>query len=402
MNINQDIVINKNNRFRIVIFTENFFPQIDGVVRVVDLYAKGLKALGYQVLVVAPKYKHHVHIEEYEVIRVPSFKLFGMMKYPLAIIPWSRKLKKIFQYDGRQIFHTHAPFFLARKALKIAKKEHVPIITTFHSKYYDDFYTFSNCKWLAKYLTKDIVKFYLKVNQVWAVSLKTSQTLTSYGYPKDIFVMENGTDFQAPDHLEEVQEKIRHMYQLVEDEPIILFVGRLVWQKNIRFLLNTFKKLDELNFKYHLMLLGDGEHEEPAKKYAESLNLKGRVSFLGLVSDRSILAGLYSLSKLHFFPSVYDNAPLVVREAAVMGLPTLLIKDSHSAEIVSNNISGFTEIEDETIMAKRIISIIEDKEKLQEVSLNAQKMIPIDGQKIVDKVSKQYEKIVKEYYQNNQ
>ncbi len=92
----------------------------------------------------------------------------------------------------------------------------------------------------------------------------------------------------------------------------------MIWQKNLRFIFSTLAELDARGFPYHMIFIGEGGHERMVRKYHESLGLKGRVTFGGVVKDRLLLAGIYAASQLHYFPSVYDNAPLVIREAAAV------------------------------------------------------------------------------------
>ena len=63
--------------------------------------------------------------------------------------------------------------------------------------------------------------------------------------------------------------------------------------------------------------------------------------FTGFVGDREEILSLYRRADLLVFPSVYDNAPMVVREAAAMGTPALLVRGSCSAEGVTHGDNGF-------------------------------------------------------------
>ena len=68
-------------------------------------------------------------------------------------------------------------------------------------------------------------------------------------------------------------------------------------------------------------MAGAGQDLERLKALAASLNLQDRVLFTGFVGDREEILSLYRRADLLVFPSVYDNAPMVVREAAAMGTP---------------------------------------------------------------------------------
>ena len=67
-------------------------------------------------------------------------------------------------------------------------------------------------------------------------------------------------------------------------------------------------------------MAGAGQDLERLKALAASLNLQDRVLFTGFVGDREEILSLYRRADLLVFPSVYDNAPMVVREAAAKAM----------------------------------------------------------------------------------
>ena len=91
------------------------------------------------------------------------------------------------------------------------------------------------------------------------------------------------------------------------------------------------------------------------------------MNFVGRISDREVLQGLYLSADLLFFPSVYDNSPLVVREAASMGVPSLLTVGSNAAEAVRKDISGFTAEENKVAMFREILRIFGTEGLLEKV-----------------------------------
>jgi glycosyltransferase involved in cell wall biosynthesis len=243
-----------------------------------------------------------------------------------------------------------------------------------------------------------IVRFYRQVDEVWAVSRKTAMTLKNYGYRGDVFIMPNGSDFVIPDDIESYRMQAIQFLDIKDDEPTLLFVGHLIWQKNIKFMFEVLRHLDSEGFKYHMIFIGEGGHEKMVKKYYESLNLAGRVTFGGGVRDRYLLAGIFVASDLFFFPSVYDNAPLVIREAASAGLPSLLARGSHSAEVVVDNVSGFTERLDAEKMAARIIDLFKNPKLLKEVGEAAKTTIPTTWSVFVKQAIERYQQVMERYY----
>ena len=135
--------------------------------------------------------------------------------------------------------------------------------------------------------------------------------------------------------------------------------------------------------------MGAGPYEQKLKEHVTELGLDDVVIFTGKISDRALLFGVYKLASLFFFPSLYDNAPIVLREAALAGVPALLTAGSSSAEIVTDGVNGYTEENDPGLMSKKILSILSSGE-LSRVAENARATIPVLWSEIVKTVIGEY------------
>lgn len=386
-----------SKKMRVVLFSDNFFPMIDGVVKTVDAYARHLLALGYHPIVIVPNYKRGIDHTPYQVLRVPSLRI-PTVEYALGIFPFNRAIKQALAYDGPMVYHAHAPFMIGNKALRHARANNIPIVTTFHSKYYEDFYHNTHSKTISQWAVNNVIRFYRRVDEVWAVSKKTAGTLRHYGYRGDVQIMPNGSDFDIPRDLEVYRLQATQFLDIHQDEYNLLFVGHLIWQKNLKFIFETLQELDKQGFPYHMIFVGEGGHERHVKKYCDSLALQGRVTFAGRIKDADLLAGIYHACDLFYFPSVYDNAPLVLREAAAIGLPSLLVRGSHCAEIIEDNVSGFTERENASKMANKIMSICTDEHLLKTVGETAKATIPMSWSIFVNQAIERYQQLIDNYY----
>ncbi|MBQ6432269.1 MAG: flippase-like domain-containing protein [Oscillospiraceae bacterium] len=370
---------------RAALFVDIYYPKVDGVVRTVDAYAKNLQTLGHDAFVVSPKEAGAAEDAAlpYRVYRTPSLRIPGFdISLPLPCS--TRELRRAFKESPPDVIHVHSPFFLGRLALRLGKKYHIPVYATFHSKYYDDAYNITHSKLLAWILVKYVVNFYTKVDRVWACSRMTADTLRSYGYNGTIYVMENGVDmFEVPQDLEDLRQAVVRRFELPTDRPLLLFVGQQIWHKNLRLVLDTVKRLSESDTPCRLVSVGEGYDSDAIQAYSRELGLDDCVRFVGKVANRELLFGLYAAADLLFFPSVYDNAPLVVREAALAGLPSLLAEGSNAAEIITDGVNGYAAETTADAMAERIRRIFSDREAHETVARNAKETIPVSWNQIV-------------------
>ena len=87
------------------------------------------------------------------------------------------------------IVHAHSPFTAGSEALRLAVQRKVPLVATFHSKYYDDFLKATKSEKLARLGVKFVVAYYNRCDEVWTVGQGTADVLHEYGYEKEIIVI---------------------------------------------------------------------------------------------------------------------------------------------------------------------------------------------------------------------
>lgn len=385
-------------KINVALFIDDFFPIIDGVVKVCDNYAREFINLNDNVTVYTPASfeKNYQDSEEYEVVRTPSFR-FAKLEYPLAK-PNKKRIKEKLINSKPDVIHAHSPALMGRFGIKMAKKLNIPLIGTFHSKFYDDILTATHSKTLAKIGVKYCIHFFNKCDAVWTVSNSTAQTLREYGYKGEITVMPNGTNFVKPDNEEALISKAKAKYGIKPNDKVLLFVGHLIWQKNIKLVIDSFSQLLKKDKNYKLFFVGEGGHEDGIKKYVDSLKItNNRIRFLGKISDQDTLKSIYGMSDLFFFPSTYDTFGIVVVEAAVMKKPALLVRGSNASERIIDGENGFLADNNVDSMVKRIEEIFSNPEKLREVGINASKTLPIPWSTLIKDIKKEYFNVIEKY-----
>ena len=374
---------------RILLACDSFLPTLNGVTRTVDAYARTLQAAGHEVCVVCPRRKQPQEGLPYRVIEIPSLRLKKHVR-SIGLGFAGRELRAYLRERAPDVIHVHSPFLVSRLALRLGRKHRVPTAATFHNKFYDDVYQATHSRLLARLSVNFALDSYARANSVWACSTTAANTLRGYGYNGVIRVMENGVDpGEVPAGLKLYAVEAAGHYNLEEGGRTLLFVGQLAWQKNLRLVLDTLRLLRDQGGDYRLLLVGTGPKVNEIRAYAEALRLEQNVRFLGAVSERDRLYGLYALADLLFFPSVYDNAPLVLREAAMARLPALLVEGSNAAEVVEDGVNGFTAADNAEAMAAKITQIFAEAD-LAAVGREAERTIPVSWSQILERVVQSY------------
>lgn len=320
-------------------FCETYPPSLDGVGRVMLAYCETLHQMGHRSLYISTQNRAYAfespHCETllYGGVSIPG------QNYRIGIPRLSRSFRRASKNLRFDVVHAHSPFLAGREALRLSKRTGAPLVATFHSKYYDDFYKATGSKLLAKLGLAYILHFYRLCDEVWTVNDKTAEVLCEYGYKGEIITMPNGTN---PLHVTDAERTAAlSRFPLRDHVPTLLFAGQLDFKKNVESVLRACAQLMREGMDFQLLMVGAGPNAASLQHLAKELGLAERTVFTGFIADRATLLSLFERSDLLVFPSLYDNAPMVVREAAAMGTPSLLIEGSCSAEGITTGQNGF-------------------------------------------------------------
>ena len=380
---------NTNGKKTIAYFCDTFYPIIDGVIKVLDNYAKLLKDK-YNIVVIAPKHKGMVSKQDYLVIGVKSL-YFKFVGYDLSFPGCDNFVKKALRLLKIDIVHAHSPFTIGKLAAKTAKKKNTPFIMTMHSQYKQDFYKHTKSKLLTKILTDNIVKVFSKSDEVWTMNNKTAETLQGYGYKGNFFLIPNATEYVPFDKPEQYNKYINSKYDIKKNQLVFLFIGRLIALKNIHFIVDSLKIVKDSGIDFKMIFVGSGPDEESLKKQIKELNLQDCILLTGTIKDREELAKIITRSDLFLFPSIYDVSSLVQIEAAAFNTPAVLINGSLTSATITDNVNGFLSENSVDAFAEKIIEISNDKEKLKEIGKQAHKDLYITWPQVATKASERYE-----------
>ena len=373
-------------------FSDSFLPVVDGVGRVVYYYCQTIAKTGNEVSAIVPLTKMGYRGQyPFEII---DFYSLDMHKLPYKIgMPLTDEhFKTHLSMTEFDICHVHSPFISGFEGIRYAEKRGIPLVGTFHSKYYDDFYQVTNSEILAGIGTDAIVsQFFDRCDEVWAVSESSAETLKSYGYKREVYVMPNGMDARiiAEDAAQKAKEKFGF-----NDDPLLLFVGQQNWKKNIMCILEAASLLKKDGVRFQLALAGQGPHEEEIKKEVEKLGIKEITTHCGHITDTALLDGLYSLASLFVFPSLYDNAPMVVREAANARTPSVCVRNSSAAEVIEDHVNGLLCEDDPENLYQVLKTNLYDTEKLAEMGEKARETIPVSWDLIIEQVLARYQNLI--------
>ena len=292
---------------------------------------------------------------------------------------------------GFRIVHAHCPFASGMAALRIARLQKIPLVATFHSKYRDDFERVLP-KPAADLVVKAIIDFYEKADLVWVPQDSVRDVIREYGYKGEVEVMDNGSDLVA-DYPDDFFAEARKRIGVAPDELALLFVGQHIWEKNPRLIIEALALLPDLPFR--MFFVGNGYAAHAMRQLVGEKGLDAKVTFVGTLTDRKKLTDYYAAADLFLFPSLYDNAPLVVREAAALHTAAVMAKGSTAATILTDGCNGFLTENDPAELASLLRRLAADPALVRRAGDNASRTIVRSWEDCVDEVLRRYDDLLR-------
>ncbi|MCX6259123.1 MAG: glycosyltransferase [Bacteroidia bacterium] len=241
-------------------FNDSYFPVMDGVGMVAHNYALWINRKYGRSYLVAPEVNDYQDDVEYKVFRFKSVQLPGMSPYRIGLPFIDYKFKNKLNNTPVDLVHAHCPFITGQLAKSISVRQNIPLVASFHTKYYDDFMKVTNSRLISNAMIRMIVDFYNSASLVIVPNKATGRTLREYGYKGNFNIISNATDFEVYDA--EIKDGYKRKgLELTEsgDEEIrFLFVGQLRWEKNVRMIVDSLNILKQGNHPFRMIFAGEG------------------------------------------------------------------------------------------------------------------------------------------------
>ncbi|MCW8840547.1 MAG: glycosyltransferase [Gammaproteobacteria bacterium] len=345
---------------RIIMVSDVYFPRVNGVSSSIRTFRRELTALGHEVLLLAPDYGESSDDESW-IIRVPSRRVPGdpedrMMRYH-EVLALEGKLREL-QPD---LLHIQTPFIAHYAGVRLARRLRLPVVLTYHT-YFEE-YLFHYIPLLPRFFLRWMVRSLSRrqCSQVDSVVVPTdafSEVLRGYGVREELYINPTGIELQRFSRGD--GERFRREHSIAPQRPTLLFVGRLVQEKNIDFLLRMLQQVCRRSPEALLLLAGEGLAETMLRQEAAIRGLQENVRFAGYFHSQQALCDCYAAADVFVFASRTETQGLVLLEAMAMGVPVVstarmgtvdVLREAHGAVVVE---------EDETAFAAAVIRLLED------------------------------------------
>ena len=384
---------NTNGKKTVVYFIDSFFPVIDGVVSVLDNYAKGMQKY-YNVVVCAPKHRQSAYkMDDYFVLYSESIYIKSQ-GYDLAFPQLDVEFQKIISHLKIDFIHIQSPFNMGNFGVALAKRRKIPCFASFHSQFKQNFLNALKSEGFSQFLTSVLMYPYRRADLAITMNSFAKGIMREYGYKKDVEIVPNATNLVAKEFDPEYEQEVLDKYGINKNAFNMIYIGRFVEVKNVYFILDILKELYKINPNFNFIFLGFGPEQTKMQKIAKENGLENIIKFTGKVDSIDEKSILIKNSKLLVFPSIYDTDGIVRIECACYKVPTICIEKTGVASVIKNNHNGFTEKNDVQAFVNRIDGLIKNVDFLQKVGQNANLEIYNTWDAVCEKLRTVYEEFL--------
>ncbi len=330
---------------RVMMLTWEFPPRIIGGISPHVYYlSKGLSKNGVKVYVVTcdfPGAPQHEKLDGVEVFRIDSYKNpspdFASWVYLMNMNMQKEAASIVKELGGVDIFHAH-DWLVANAAMGLKHVFRRPLLATIHSTEYGRRNGIHSDYERMIHETEAWLTY-----EAWRViccsNYMVSHVKWVFGLPQDKLIMiPNGVD--AKEYVKSADislDQFRLQFALPE-EKIVLFVGRLVYEKGIHVLINAVPKvLEKVNAKF--VIVGNGYLHQSMLEHIRNIGLAHKVTFTGFVDDNT-LRNLQKCADVSVVPSLFEPFGIVALEAMAAKSPVVVSDTGGLSEIVEHEVTG--------------------------------------------------------------
>ncbi len=346
---------------RILYVSDVYYPRVNGVSTSIRTFRSELDALGYETVLVCPEYGSQMLLDgrgEEQVVRVPSRYI------PLdpedRAMHW-RPLRRLDQTltERFDLVHIHTPFFAHYAGLRFARRRGIPAIATYHTLFEE--YLYHYVRLAPRGMMRSLSRRFSRgqcnaLDAVVVPSEAMRSTLHRYGVTVPIQIIPTGLrldEFAAGDGM-----RFRFRHQISRERPVLLFVGRVAFEKNISFLLRALARVKREHPEVLLVICGEGPARPSLQRLARQLDIVDNTRFVGYLERGTELLDCYRAANVFVFASRTETQGLVLLEAMACGVPVVSTAVMGTADVLREGRGARIAPEDEgafAVLAARLL-----------------------------------------------
>ncbi len=354
---------------KILMLSDVYFPRVNGVSTSIQTFRRELQELGHEIWLVAPRYDQPT-VDERDIDRVRSSQvLFDPEDRMMHLRPLARRLATL-QTWNFDLIHIQTPFVAHYAGVRLARRWGIPCVETYHTFFEE--YLFHYLPILPRSAWRAVARRFSRrqCNQLDGLvvpsramfdvlvryGVRTKMRIIPTGIPGDALPEGNGTAFRA-----------RHGIR--PDQPVLVFVGRVAFEKNIEFLLRVTHELRRTTHPHVVLIIaGEGPAKHRLRHLGSALGLETHLRFVDYLARGVDLSSCYQAGDVFVFASRTETQGLVLLEAMSLGVPVVSTAVMGTRDILAAEQGALIAEEDVPRFAAQVRRLLDDAELRQRLS----------------------------------
>jgi len=380
------------------IFTDTYYPQINGVATSVRMLQKELTRLGHKVYIFTTTDPLASGVE-LGVFRLPSMPLVFLPERRMSfffspkLLLWLRRVKL-------DVVHTQTEFPLGFFGRFVSEIFHLPSVHTYHTIYEDYVHYIANGHLITPRMAQQFSRIFCnRANVVVTPAEKSNALLQSYGVKRPIRTIPTGIDFSPFSRdkysAEDIIEAKREL-GIDPDAPLVVFVGRIAIEKSLDVVVKAMPKLLEKLPAAKLAIVGEGPAIPIISALAVELGVYESVIFAGPKRWETI-GKYYQMGDAFVTASKTETQGLTYIEAIAAKTPVVAKKDRSIDGVVENGKTGFT-FEEDGELPDLLYYILSHKADMKKITDDAFENIQaLSAEQFAKNIEALYEEVIDDY-----
>jgi 1,2-diacylglycerol 3-alpha-glucosyltransferase len=358
-------------RLQVLFVSDVYFPRVNGVSTSIRTFRTDLADTGVDSVLVAPAYPSTA--DERDVVRVASAAVPGDPEdRRMHLRALHRALAQLRQQQF-DLVHVQTPFLAHYAGVRFARRNGLPVVATYHTlfeEYLHHYVPLLPRPWgraLARRFTRSQCA---QLDALIAPSDAMRALLLDYGVATRIEVIPTGL---PPERYRPGNgPQFRARYGLPADRPLLLYVGRVAFEKNLEFLLQAFVAVRRLRADAMLAIAGEGPALVSLRALAQRLGIAAEVHFIGYLERERALADCYAAADVFVFASRTETQGLVLLEALAQGRPVVSTAQLGTTSVLSPDGGARIVPEQAELFAGAVVEVLADARLAARLSAQAQ------------------------------
>lgn len=328
----------------IAIFTDTYYPQINGVVTSTKTLFLELRKMGHNVYIFTPSdnFIDKNEIDEKYIYRLPSMPFVFSKNHRMCLV-YPPKILLTFRKLNLDIIHTQTEFSVGFLGSLVSEFYDIPCVHTYHTMYEDYVHYILNGHLITKKGAKRFSKVFCnKKDHIIAPVNKTKKALIEYGVKKPIDIIPTGLDLSifSKEVTEDEIIALKRRYNIPLDKKVVLSLGRVAKEKSIDVIITAFPKVLAKAPDTVLLIVGGGPYLDELKALSVKLKISDSVIFTDFIPNVEIYK-YYRLGDIFVTASTSETQGLTYIEAMASSIPVIVKNDDSIKELVTHDINGY-------------------------------------------------------------